>query len=735
MTSDRIPAVLVDPPWLLRLREYEAAKKAERAAKRAAAGKPPQMAGLTPPGDRVVSWTPELRRRYHIDKPSSGDAPYLVRSHGWEHLVDLYEKSELSTSLQWSMFLHAPEELVRPLLPGWRPAPTGWHMQSDISGILSRFECEALDAVLAEVRSRPQDNGDSLLPFRDVQIARLMADWLHRLKSAREIAEKWFDLHGAAAVPFLVPDALGTGKALRDRAVTALTALAGKLGAERVVEAARHHGDEAAEAVALLLSVASPAAVPAGLPERPAQPPKLPWLDRNVLPELRLRDGSVLPLEIVENVIGGLSLSYGALWDTPAQLPGGIAEALEALEPRSLAAFGWALFDAWLGARTPSRSGWVIDQFIWTADDTTVARLGDVLGRWPGAGGTDKHAIGVLGWIATDAALRELHRTALRGRPPGRVAAAEERLRHAATSRGLSAGELADRIVDDLGLEGDGSLLLDYGPRRFTVEFDASLVPYVTDDGGGRRTMAPRPAAKDDPVLATAAYERFTELRKGARALGRDQVNRLEHHMVNGHRWNGADFRRFVLGHPLLWRIASGLVWCAGGIPFRIAEDRTLADVDDTAFTAGDDATVTIAHPAALGPDAVAAWTAIFGDYLITQPFPQLGRPVDTLTEEERRTGELARFTGRTVPVGALLGLTRKGWRRGPVEDGGVEYTLHRYLPGSDLVIRLSPGIVAGRVHTFPEQRLESVAFESPPGTPGDPVPISELLVDLAALM
>ena len=46
--------------------------------------------------------------------------------------------------------------------------------------------------------------------------------------------------------------------------------------------------------------------------------------------------------------------------------------------------------------------------------------------------------------------------------------------------------QLADRLVPDFGLDADGSLGLDYGPRRFTVGFDEPLKPYVVDEDGKR---------------------------------------------------------------------------------------------------------------------------------------------------------------------------------------------------------------------------------------------------------
>ena len=44
-----------------------------------------------------------------------------------------------------------------------------------------------------------------------------------------------------------------------------------------------------------------------------------------------------------------------------------------------------------------------------------------------------------------------------------------------AEQRDLTPEELADRLVPDLGLDADGSLTLDFGPRAFRVGFDGSL--------------------------------------------------------------------------------------------------------------------------------------------------------------------------------------------------------------------------------------------------------------------
>src|SRR5205085_754174 len=83
--------------------------------------------------------------------------------------------------------------------------------------------------------------------------------------------------------------------------------------------------------------------------------------------------------------------------------------------------------------------------------------------------------------------------------------------------------------------------------------------------------------------------------------------------------------------------------------PFRVAEDRTLADSDDEPLRPlSDDSVITLPHPVLLGGTTIEVVEEVFADYELLQPFPQLARPVHELTDEERASTNLARFTGAT---------------------------------------------------------------------------------------
>jgi hypothetical protein len=230
--------------------------------------------------------------------------------------------------------------------------------------------------------------------------------------------------------------------------------------------------------------------------------------------------------------------------------------------------------------------------------------------------------------------------------------------------------------------------------------------------------------------------------------------------MVRGRRWPLAEFRDLFVNHPLVWHIVRRLVLSAGHdkaghdkaqhdgttTTFRIAEDRTFADIDDEAITLPGSATIGIPHPLDLS-ETLHPWSELFADYEILQPFAQLGRAVHTLSESERATGRLARFEGVTVPVGKVLGLQRRGWDRGEPQDSGVEPWISReVVPGHYVTIGLDPGIAAGAVEWFPEQKLASVGLGPDPNAHGRPATaapsfdglpataVSEVLSDLAWL-
>ncbi|HEY4459745.1 MAG TPA: DUF4132 domain-containing protein, partial [Pseudonocardiaceae bacterium] len=715
-----LPPLLVAPPW----------------TRKQSASKPVVIEGLAPTVPPTIDWQPGEREDWaHLP----GYFRHRKPQRGWDRWVRAVRDGTLGyADADPSWLAIADERVARSLLPIWRGTNIYGGRQHG-RAVAARFELDAVPVLLQLAKASPGTNAPVLAPYATVEVAALMADWLVRSKSARPAARQWLRRNHANAARLLLPAALGKAKTARRVAETALRYLASAGFAQDVRVAAAEHGDAAAAAIDAMLAVDPLDIVPAKVPTVPA------WADPSQLPQLALADrASALPAASVGHVLTMAALSK------PDDPYAGIEVVRNVCDPGSLAEFGWALFARWQAAGMPSKEGWVLTAQGWLGDNETVRRLTPLVRAWPTEGGFSRAvtALDVFVGIGSDVALMHLHGLSQKVKSRNLRVKAQEKIAEVAEDLNLTSDELADRLVPAFGLDDEASLTLDYGPRTFVIGFDEQLKPFVIDGTGTRRKDLPKPGAKDDPELAPAEHQRFAALKKDVRTVAADQIHRLELAMVNQRRWDAATFRQLFVGHPLLWHIVRRLVWITdGGIAFRVAEDRTLADTADDAFTLPDNAKVGIAHPVLLG-DAVPAWAELFADYEILQPFPQLGRPVFELTDAERRANRLLRFEGSKVGVGKVLGLQRRGWERGEPQDGGVEGWISRPLPDDHaVVISLDPGIVAGAPDTFAELKLESIWLNNAPegnwappkiNPPAfgdlDPVLASEVLANLVEL-
>ncbi|MFV2173637.1 hypothetical protein ACFHW2_38610 [Actinomadura sp. LOL_016] len=233
---------------------------------------------------------------------------------------DAYPKDEVVA------YLHAPDEVLAPLLPGWTPPKGFADVPVWMRPLIARHELAVRDQVLRIARSGAPGGRGLLVPFRDAEIAARMAEWLARRAGSQRPVRAWFGRHGLAAVPLLVPAALGGATEPRRHAEHALRFVADRTDADRGVEAARGHGDAAADAVRRMLAGPDPV-LPLRNPRNPA------WADARALPQVLLRDRSAaLPAEATGHLVSALALADP-----------GAADVRAACDPASLAEFGWAL--------------------------------------------------------------------------------------------------------------------------------------------------------------------------------------------------------------------------------------------------------------------------------------------------------------------------------------------------------------------------------------------------------
>jgi hypothetical protein len=643
-----LPLVLAEPPW---------AEPSRR----------PVVLLAAPPIERVA-----LTEAEHAALVGGGEPP---DPRAWT--TDPAPKNGSASTF---LLATAPIELARRHFAQWNGdciEPTVW----EFGLILGRFGTAAFAPVLRIVRRYKENTQAALLWMVSPEAARTAAEWLVTDERTRSTAETWLDRHPEDAAALLIPDALDVQGKRRRHAEAALIHLAGVRGPGFIAAAAAEYGSEAATAVEALIAI-GPLIPATDVPDLGA------WVDPARLPQVLLADRArALPAEAVRHLVTVLALSG-------SRHPyAGLGIVADTCDRESLRRFSIALFERWSAFGAPPEDDWALTQLVHFAGDEGVRSLADRMGRWPGEYRLHLDRIGLeaLESIGSDAALAAVHSTGQASTSTEIRKAAVDRAEAIAAARGLTPEQVADRLVPDLGFDGD--LLFVAGTGVFTMSLDERLRVAVTDEWGRPHDGLPRGGDDEDD----AEHRRFVTLKRDLHNVVTGQTKRLEAAMLSGRTWTPKEFERFILGDAVLRRLAQRLVWTSedGGhrTSFRIAEDRTFADVDDDSIALPETAAISLAHPALLGPEAVAAWSALIGDYGILQPFDQLARPVSAFTAAELATGRVSRFDGIEVGERTLLALEAKGWKRAE-RDGGLRPGMIYGLPGGDCVLlRFDKGI------------------------------------------
>lgn len=584
---------------------------------------------------------------------------------------------------------------------------------------LARYGVACLPGLLKTLSIAPDVTYEALARMDSPQVA---ATWAEALagKKYRPLARKWLHEFPRAASVGLIPLALGpTGKA-RLQAEDALRHVA-KAHAEVVVQTAQDYGVK--EAIEEMLAFDPLLNLPAKLPSLPA------WFTPAMFTHPTLKSGGALPTEALTHIGTMLALSQ---LEAPYL---GLEHVKEACEPRSLADFAWDVFTAWVRAGGPAKEDWGFLALGYLGGDEAARRLAPELRKWPGESlsARAQRGLDVLGAIGTDVALMHLHGIAQKVKYKALQDKARQKIAEIAEGRGLTVDELADRLVPDFDLDEQGTRILSFGARAFRIGFDEALKPFVLDAGGKRLPDLPKPVKTDDAAAAEESTQIWKALKKDVKTVGSLQVDRLEQSMARRRRWDGATFKLFLAGHPLLIHLVRRLVWGVyrdGVTTFRVAEDRTFADVRDDQFHVGDEDVVGLVHP--LETD-LTPWAQVFADYELAQPFPQLSRPVHRPTPAEAKSEEITRLKGRKYPGARLLKLETRGWHRGDVESGCILDFRKPLAGGRSALLEINEGIYVLEP-ARDEIGLDVIKIQGGKVSDLDPVEFSEIIQDIEGL-
>ena len=481
--------------------------------------------------------------------------------------------------------------------------------------------------------------------------------------------------------------------AVRQMAAEAL----GKLGQREALEVALANEKNAKVADAIRAALGAEAAAPVGSAADIAanivkgnKIKKLGWLLNEQLLPVRNADGT----EADETIRNAILLSYCELGRIGrSETAGELSAGLDRQDMEKLAV---QVFDIWFAAGAQAKNKWVLPFAAVYGGSTMTERLRKCIHDWPehqrGAIACD--AVMALALSEDPAAIVIVDAISRKFKFRQVKQAAALALENAAQELGITAEELADRIVPDLGFGKDGTRVFDYGKRSFTVRLTPTLELQITNDQGKTVKNLPAPGKTDDP-MANDAYEAFKTMKKGIKTTVTAQRARLEAALSVLRCWDTDRWKALFVENPIMHQFAMSLVWGVyedGRLTdtFRYMEDGTFNTVDEDEYELPGQVMIGLVHPMELDGQTLDGWKQQLEDYEIVQSIDQLSRPTYALDPEKAEQKRLEDFGGKLLNGLSLSGkLLQQGWYRGSVQDGGMFYTFYREDKGLGIGVEL----------------------------------------------
>ena len=751
-SADLLPAIVVSPPWLSKKKKSPIPVL--------------DLAPLNLESICTITDTEAKEFQTHWDwephKPGEGakDFLYSLGYRRWDFdtykyigasdsAIDAWEREDFATLIQMFKAHHAPYQgewhlNSLPFLP-MQKAIKLWEFLSKephtaIKPVMLYLRLAGMSGFLHSFSRYPQEGFAVANYFAATELAPAVARAFNKLKTLRQDASSWLLKYPQHAITGLLPAALGKAGEAQDNARAALRMLTENGHQPLLQEIARRYNQpEVTDAMNALLA----------LDPLDNHPTKIPTLPTFYQPSLWTRP---LSKANAQSLPDSALLHLGEMLRFPQEeaLYPGLLQVKDACTTDSLAEFAWDLFTAWQTAGAPSKESWAFTALGVLGNDDTARKLTPLIRAWPGESQHKRATVGldILAAIGSDIALMQLNGIAQKLKFKALQERAKEKIADIAESRELTVAELEDRLAPDLGLDDNGSLLLDFGPRQFTVSFDESVKPFVRDASGSRLKDLPKPNKTDDETLAEEAVNRYKLLKKDVRTVAAQQISRLEAAMCQRRRWTAEQFSLFLVEHPLVRHITQRLMWGIYDADnqltscFRVAEDGSFSDGQDTPFTL-EQGNIGIPHVLEIPTMQAAEFAQLFSDYELLPPFRQLDRPWSELSDSEKSSGDLQRWAGRQAASGRVAGLMNKGWQRGDVLDGGGYYSFYKAVDDGYVELSVTPGFCVGlpvteisdsqtidHIHLYKQTSRKSVY----PFSVLDDITASELINDIESL-
>lgn len=364
--------------------------------------------------------------------------------------------------------------------------------------------------------------------------------------------------------------------------------------------------------------------------------------------------------------------------------------------------------------------------------------VGRYLKQWYGMRAAQCRALlQMLAWVEHKTATQLLLAVGSRFRTKSIQEEANKQAQVLADRKGWTVAELADRTIPTAGLDDDGVLMLDFGPRQFSAKLNEDLELVLSDADGKPMKSLPDPRKDDDEAKATEAKKIFSAAKKELKSVVTMQRDRLYEAMCTQRTWPFEDWNIFLNRHPVARHHCQRLVWSAIRDEkvmtlFRPLPDGSLTDSNDDPVALKPEDQIRLAHECQVTPEQSLAWRQHLKDYEVEPLFEQFGRTNFDLAEERKQEDELTDFRGHLLEAFKLRGRANKlGYTRGQAQDGGWFFDYHKRFPtlGMEAVLEFTGNGLPeeNRTVALTSFRFERVAPEGEPVIGGAKMSLGEV--------
>ncbi len=366
------------------------------------------------------------------------------------------------------------------------------------------------------------------------------------------------------------------------------------------------------------------------------------------------------------------------------------------LNEQDLKEYVQAIYQIWIFQDADVKKRGILSLYGIYSDDKMVGILKKQIDEWvlDMRGKIAADAVRALGLSSSKLALMFIHAMAFKYKHKQVRNAAKEALSLAAKTRGITEEELEDQLVPDLGFNIRGEKKIDFGNRCFTAILTSDSKIELETEEGKRMKSLPKPNTKDDIEKAELAKRELATLKKELRNALSMQKQRLEAALSLKRYWSYDTWKSIFLENPIMKQFSTSLIcgeYAEGKLlkMFRYTEDGTFYSMIGEKHEVSSGTVIGLIHPLELSRAEKEMWEEQLENSKIVQPFLQIERPVFVVEEDDKVTVE--RFGGILLNGRSLFGkMTKLGWIRGSVQDGGVYYTFYKEDTRTGLGAQLS---------------------------------------------